>query len=165
MNTVDAAYKVLQEAGKPLHPAEIARRMVQSQLWVTSDKTAENTVSRDINQEIMHRGKRARFVRLGDGMYGAIPESALKDPKMTPTDLAFISDAWSHLPIVAKQEVLRVVRAALTGQTGEVDDPVIASVSPSGPKAFPKDFLDGDIGLTLMIELPVEQLTFRQSRR
>jgi hypothetical protein len=162
MNTVDAAYKVLQEAGKPLHYAEIARRMVQSKLWVTSGKTPENTVNRDINQEIMHRAHRARFVRLGDGMYGAIPESALKGPKTTPPDLAFVSDAWSHLPIVAKQEVLRVVRASLTGQTGEVDDPVIASVLPGGPKAFPKDFLDGEIGLTQVIELPEEQLTFRQ---
>jgi hypothetical protein len=162
MSTVDAAYKVLQEAGKALHYAEIARRIVQSKLWVTSGKTPKNTVKRDINQEIVHRGKRARFVRLGDGMYGAIPESTLKDSKTTVPDLAFVSDAWSHLPIVAKQEVLRVVRAALTGQTGEVDDPVISSVLPSGPKAFPRDFLDGDIGSTQVIKLPEEQLTFRQ---
>ena len=61
MNTVDAAYKVLQEAGKPLHYAEIARRIVQSKLWVTGDRAPENKVNRDINQEIMHRGKLARF--------------------------------------------------------------------------------------------------------
>ena len=162
MNAVDAAYKVLQEAGKPLHYAEVARRIVQSKLWLTSGRTPEGTVNRDINQEIMHRGKLARFVRLGDGMYAAVPESALKDPKTMPPDLAFVSDAWGHLPIVAKQEVLRTVREALTGQTGEVDDPVIASVLPNGPKAFPKDFLDGDIGFTQTIELPEEQLTFRQ---
>ena len=34
MNAVDAAYKVLQEAGKPLHYAEIARRIVHSKLWL-----------------------------------------------------------------------------------------------------------------------------------
>jgi len=96
-------------------------------------------------------------------MYAAVPESALKDSKTLPPDLAFVSDEWSHLPIVAKQEVLRIVREALTGQTGEVDDPVIASVLPNGPKAFPKDFLDGDIALTQAIELPEEQLTFRQA--
>jgi hypothetical protein len=162
MNTVDAAYKVLREAGKPLHYAEIARRIVQSKLWLTSGRTPENTVNRDINQEIMHRDKSARFVRLGDGMYAAVPESTLKDPKTMPPDLAFVSDAWSHLPIVAKQEVLRIVRGALTGQTGEVDDPVIASVLPNGPRAFPKDFLDRDIGSAHAIELPEEQLTFRQ---
>ena len=162
MNSVDAAYKVLQEAGKPLHYAEVARRIVQSKLWLTSGRTPEGTVNRDINQEIMHRGKLARFVRLGDGMYAAVPESALKDPKTMPPDLAFVSDAWGHLPIVAKQEVLRTVREALTGQTGEVDDPVIASVLPNGPKAFPRDFLDGNIGSAHAIELPEEQLTFRQ---
>jgi hypothetical protein len=162
MNTVDAAYKVLQEAGKPLHYAEIARRAVESKLWLTSGKTPENAINRDINQEIMHRGKLARFVRLGDGMYAAVPGSAQNDPKTLPPDLAFLSEAWSHLPIVAKQEVLRTVRGALTGQTGEVDDPVIASVLPNGPKSFPQHFLDSDIGSTHTIELPEEQLTFRQ---
>jgi len=161
MNSVDAAYRVLQEAGKPLHYAEIARRIVQSKLWLTSGRTPENTVNRDINQEIRRRGNLARFLRLGDGMYAAAPESP-KTSKTMPPDLAFVSDAWGHLPIVAKQEVLRTVREALTGQTGEVDDPVIASVLPNGPTAFPRDFLDGNIGLTQAIELPEEQLTFRQ---
>jgi hypothetical protein len=114
MNTVDAAHKVLQEAGKPLHYAEIARRIVQSNLWRTSGKTPGNTVNRDINQEIVHRGKLARFVRLGDGMYAAVPESVLKDSKTMPPDQAFVFDAWSHLPIVAKHEILRIVRGALT---------------------------------------------------
>jgi hypothetical protein len=162
MNAVDAAYKVLQEAGKPLHYVEIARRIVQSKLWLTSGRTPENTVNRDINQEIMHRGKRARFVRLGDGVYAAVPGSVVKDAKIMPPELAFLSDAWSHLPIVAKQEVFRIVRGALTGQTGEVDDPVIASVLPDGPKSFPRDFLDSDTGPAHAIELPEEQLTFRQ---
>lgn len=162
MNAVDAAYKVLREAGKPLHYAEIARRVLQSKLWLTSGRTPENTVNRDINQEIMRRGKLARFVRLGDGMYAAVPESALEDPRTMPPDLAFVSGAWGHLPIVAKQEILRIVRGALTGQTGEVDDPVIATVLPNGPKAFPKDFLDCDVGEVHAIELPEEQLTFRQ---
>jgi len=101
-------------------------------------------------------------VRLGDGMHAAVPESALEDLNTVPPDLAFVSDAWSHLPVVAKQEVLRIVRGALTGQTGEVDDPVVASVLPNGPRTFPKDFLDGDIGSARAIELPEEQLTFRQ---
>ncbi len=162
MNAVDAAYKVLVEAGKPLHYAEIARRIIQSKLGLTSNKTPENTINRDINQEITHRGKLARFVRLGDGMYAAVPESALKGQKTMPPDLTFVSEAWSHLPVVAKQEVLRIVRGALTGQTGEVDDPVIASVLPNGPRAFPKDFLTGDIGSAHAIELPEEQITFRQ---
>ena len=59
MNSIDAAYKVLREAGKPLHYAEITRRVVQSKLWLTSGRTPENTVNRDINQEILHRGKLA----------------------------------------------------------------------------------------------------------
>jgi hypothetical protein len=61
------------------------------------------------------------------------------------TGIAFIFDRIPH-----------------TGQTGEVDDPVIASVLPNGPKAFPRDFLDGGIDSTHAIELPEEQLTFRK---
>ena len=40
MNSVDAAYKVLQEAGKPLHYTEIARRILKRKLWQTSGKNA-----------------------------------------------------------------------------------------------------------------------------
>ncbi len=162
MNTVDAAYRVLQEAATPLHYAEIARRIVQSKLSPITGATPANTVNRDINQEITRRGKLARFVRLGEGMYAAVPEPALKDQSTVPADLAFVSGAWSQLPVAAKQEVLRIVRGALTGQTGEVDDPVIASALPQGPKTFPSDFLDGDISSGQTIDLPEEPLTFRQ---
>src|SRR5687768_17129212 len=103
MNSVDAAYKVLLDAGKSLHYTEIARRMVQSKLWETKGKTPEQTVNRDINQEIMHGGKSARFVRLGDGLYGAVPQDQLNDPKPMPSDFVFVSNAWGHLPIGAKQ--------------------------------------------------------------
>src|SRR5690242_20386172 len=153
MSSVDAAYKVLQEAGKPLHYAEIARRIVQSKLWLTSGKTPENTINRDINQEIMHRGKLARFVKLGDGMYAAVPEPSASDTKTMPPDIAFVAEAWGHLPIPAKQKVLQIVRAALTGQTDEVDDPVIASVLPDGAKSFPADFMSGNIEPLNNVEL------------
>jgi len=163
MNTVDAAYKVLQEAGRPLHYKEIARRVIQSKLWQTSGKTPEITINRDINQEIMHRGKLARFVRLGEGVYAAVPQATLRTPKTMPPELAFVSEAWGHLPTAAKQRVLQTVRAALTGQTNEVDDPVIASILPDGPKAFPEDFLNDDIGPVRTVELPEEELAVRQS--
>jgi hypothetical protein len=162
MNTADAAYKVLQEAGKPLHYAEIARRMLQSKLWIPSGGSPGNIVKLEINQEIAHGGNFARFANLGSGIYAAVPKSAQKDPRTMLSDLAFVSEAWGYLPTVAKQEILRTVRAALTGQTGEVDDPVIASVLPAGPKAFPRDFLDGGICSARAIELPEERLTFRQ---
>jgi len=72
MNSINAAYKVLQEAGKPLHYAEIARRIVQSKLWLTSGRTPENTVNRDINQEILHCGKLARFVNASSAIQDAL---------------------------------------------------------------------------------------------
>ncbi len=162
VNSVDAAYQVLQEAGKPLHYTEITRRVVQSKLWATSGKTPEQTVNSDINQEIRHRGKLARFVRLGDGMYAAVTQATVMAPRTTPPDIAFVEGAWGRLPIAAKQKVLQIVRAALTGQTDEVDDPVIALVLPDGPKAFPKDFRNRDIGLVRTVELPAEELAVRQ---
>jgi len=162
MNSIDAAYKVLLEAGKPLHYAEIARRVVAGKLWLTSGKTPENTINRDINQEIMHRGKLARFVRLGDGMYAAVPQASTQETKALAPDISFVVEAWGHLPVATKQKVLQAIRAALTGQTEEVDDPVIASVLPDGLKSFPTDFLIGEIGPVRSVDLPEEELVVRR---
>jgi hypothetical protein len=162
MNSIDAAYKVLQEAGRPLHYTEIARQVVANKLWLTSGKTPENTINRDINQEILHRGKLSRFVRLGDGMYAAVPQACPAESKILAPDIAFVVEAWGHLPVAAKQKILHAIRAALTGQTDEVDDPVISALLPDGAKSFPTDFLNGQVEPTHSVELPEEQIAVRQ---
>lgn len=162
MNVVDAAYKILQEAGKPLHYTEITRRTVQAKLWLPGGKAPEQTVNGLISQEITHHGKLARFVRLGGGMYAAVAQAASRDPTALSPDLAFVSEAWRHLPIAARQRILQIVRETVTGHTDEVDDPVIAAVLPDGPKRFPADFLNGEVGSIQTVDLPEEELGVRQ---
>lgn len=159
MNAVDAAYRVLLEAGKPLHYTEITRQVIQSKLWLTSGKTPERTVNRQINQEIIQQGKLARFVHLAAGMFATVSQPATTDEgvKTLPPEVAFIADAWAHLTPAARQQVLHSIRSAITGQPHELDDPVIALALPNGPRAFPRDFVDGDIG-PVRINLHVSSL-------
>ena len=165
MTSVDAAYQVLREAGEPLHYKEIARRILASRLWTTTGKTPQNTINRDINQEIAHRGRKARFVRLGDGMYAAAPDhtAAPNESGMSlPSDVAYVADAWSRLPVEARQRVLLIVRAALSGKADELDDPVITVALPQGPKIFPRDFLSDEVGVVRHIKLPEEEIEVRR---
>ena len=105
MDGVDAAFQVLRESGKPLHYRDIAIRALHRKLWSTSGKTPEQTINSYINKEIIHRGPHARFIRLGDGIYAAVSDSAA-DAKAIPPDLAFVSDAWGHMPIADKYPTL-----------------------------------------------------------
>ena len=107
------------EAGKPLHYTEIARRVVQSKLWMTTGKTPENAINHDINQEIMHRGKLARFVRLREGCIRPSPSSAerLQDhaangrrEKQDPTAVAPGRRPAPVRPALVQEDVLRQSR-------------------------------------------------------
>jgi hypothetical protein len=162
MNSVDAAYKVLQEAGKPLHYVEIARRVIESKLWAAGSEAPSQTIKRDMDQEIRQLGNRARFTQIGSGWYATAPSNRREMTKRMPPELTFVAEAWGHLPVSARREVLRIVRAALTDQTGEIDDPVVASTLPHGPKTFPRDFLNPGIPAVRRVELPEEELAVRQ---
>ena len=77
MTGVDAAYKVLSDADEPLHYREITKRMIQRRLWRTSGRTPEQTINRDISEEINNRGENSRFSRVGRGMYAAASPAVL----------------------------------------------------------------------------------------
>ena len=61
VTAADAAYQVLKEAGKPLHPKEIARRILAAGLWTTTGKTPGRTISACIHNDIKHNGPHSRF--------------------------------------------------------------------------------------------------------
>lgn len=183
MNSVDAAYKVLQQAGKPLHYAEIARRVVELSLWKAKGHEPSETMHRDIEREISNLGKRAKVRSIGNGWYvashshggvverdrsevdstcGELPAKHGEIEKGITPELNLITEAWDHLPLTARRNVLQIVRAALAGQTGEIDDPVIASTLPQGPKVFPRDFLNPSVNTVHGIGLPEEEIAVRQ---
>ena len=61
VTAADAAYQVLKEAGKPLHPREITRRVLAAGLWTTTGKTPWDTVWNSIREDIKHNGADSRF--------------------------------------------------------------------------------------------------------
>ena len=44
MSAREAAIQVLSDAGEPLHAEEIAKRILENRLWVTSGKTPSATI-------------------------------------------------------------------------------------------------------------------------
>lgn len=166
MRSVDAACVVLREAGKPLHYTDVARLVIERGLGATSGKTVERTINHDMNQEILQRGSEARFVRFGQGMFAAAPapDSISREAKaISPTDLAYVVDAWGHMPPDAKEKVLQVVSDSLAKNPQVVDDPIFTSLLPQGPKCFPCDFLNGKLADKRTISLPNEDIEIQSS--
>ena len=52
MNAIDAAAKVLAEAGKPLSYREITRAVLEAGLWQTQGKTPEATIHAQLAVDI-----------------------------------------------------------------------------------------------------------------
>lgn len=69
MNVRDAAIKVLQEAGEPLHAKESTARILARKLWKSGGKTPHATVSAHIYADIKKNGQKSPFVRTYPGTF------------------------------------------------------------------------------------------------
>ncbi len=65
----DAAYRVLKEAGEPLHYREITRRALDGAYLITNSKTPEATVNAQLAVDIKRHGEKSRFRRVGAGRF------------------------------------------------------------------------------------------------
>lgn len=86
MNALEAAHRVLSEAGRPLHFREITQRVLAAGYWKTAGKTPWATLNARISVDI--QGGRSAFVRVSPGVYalqewGLAPatRAAAKPPK------------------------------------------------------------------------------------
>ncbi|MDF7801289.1 HTH domain-containing protein [Pontiellaceae bacterium B1224] len=70
MSALDAAVRVLEQAGRPLHYREITKQALKSGLWSTAGKTPEATVNARLAVDIKRNGKASRFARYGRGVFG-----------------------------------------------------------------------------------------------
>lgn len=103
MNALEAAHKVLSEAGEPLHFREITQRVLAAGYWQTTGKTPWATLNAQISVDI--QGGHSTFVRVAPAIYAlqewglapAIPKAAKHSkkkvapkgtPKMTFTQAA-----------------------------------------------------------------------------
>ena len=62
MNVRDAAILVLKESGNPLHASEITKRILSRELWETSGKTPEATVSARLYSDMKKNGDNSPFI-------------------------------------------------------------------------------------------------------
>lgn len=83
MNTLEAAYEVLKEAGEPLDYKELTNRMIEQGLWHTRGRTPSATVSSQLAVDIKKQGSTSRFRRVASGIY-ALAESSATSPVSPP---------------------------------------------------------------------------------
>jgi hypothetical protein len=69
MGGLDAAAKVLAEAGEPLGCKTIVERAIEKGYWKTGGKTPAATVYAAIIREIARKGNAARFAKTDKGMF------------------------------------------------------------------------------------------------
>jgi len=73
MSGLDAAAKVLAEAGKPMNCKEMVETMLTKGLWKTGGKTPAATIYSSIIREIAVKGKDARFRKTDRGLFELVP--------------------------------------------------------------------------------------------
>ena len=66
---LDAAAKVLAEAGEPLRSKQIVETMLAKGYWTTNGKTPAATIYAAILREIQTKGKEARFKKTDRGLF------------------------------------------------------------------------------------------------
>lgn len=69
----EATYKILKEAKKPLHVAEIIKIALAKRMIKTKGKTPESTLAVDLlleNRRRTQQGIKLRFVKVGSGTWG-----------------------------------------------------------------------------------------------
>jgi len=69
MSGLDAAAKVLAEAGEPLGCKTIVERAIEKGYWKTGGKTPAATVYAAILREIQKKGDASRFAKADRGMF------------------------------------------------------------------------------------------------
>lgn len=70
MTICEAAIRVLEEVGMPLHVKEITENIVSKKLWKPSGKTPVDSVSSTINDDIKKKGRNSLFVRDAPATFG-----------------------------------------------------------------------------------------------
>lgn len=78
MNSLDAAERVLAEAGEPLHYQKITNLILEKDLWQTEGKTPDATINARLAVDIKKNGKLSRFMRTEPGMF-ALREWGLEE--------------------------------------------------------------------------------------
>ncbi len=69
LSALDAALKVLQAEGKPLHYRDITRRVLAQGLWKSEGKTPAATINARLAVDVKKKGPASAFRRAGRGIF------------------------------------------------------------------------------------------------
>ena len=69
MSSLEAAYKILSESGKPMNARQICEMAIDSGYWEPQGTTPEATLSSAIITEMRKKGAASRFERVGRGLF------------------------------------------------------------------------------------------------
>jgi hypothetical protein len=72
MSGLDAAYKVLQEEGRPMHAKEITRLAQERGYCELRGRTPDATISAAMDTEMKRKGNESRFTKVGKGLYAVV---------------------------------------------------------------------------------------------
>lgn len=84
MTALDAAYRILQATGKPMHYQKITEQVLAEKLWTTKGKTPWETINARISSDIKVYGVASRFVRVSPGRYALNPTAVTMPSQVVP---------------------------------------------------------------------------------
>jgi len=119
---LDAAYRILKEAGHPMHGREIVQACLERGLWATDALDPNIAGTTTLYSEIRRHPNRREFTMLGKGQFGlkewedagANPASVVESPTVNPAHeqpVAFSAAGRSFT--LTGQQVLDTARRAL----------------------------------------------------
>jgi len=83
MTALEAALKVLQDAGTPLHYRDITKRILSAGLWSTDGKTPEATINAQLSVAVKKKGTASVFRRAGHGVFAVNTERTDPTPRVS----------------------------------------------------------------------------------
>lgn len=115
MTLLKAIEEVLNTVRKPLHVSEIYTEIVNRDLWSTSGKTPEATISAQLSSDLKKHGDASRFVRVSPQTF-AMHDCTWNDDEKTKTN-------------ALQRHYIKSTRKRLAGYQGE--DPRVNHERPS----------------------------------
>ena len=103
MTVLDVTYTVLEDAKEPLHYIEIAKRILERNLWTPHGKTPEHTVNAQLVVDINKKGTQSKFRRYGPGIYG-LAQTGKTLPATTERETLSFTDAAEQVLLEYSQQ-------------------------------------------------------------
>lgn len=130
MKSLDAAFEVLRDAGKPLDKHQIVRRVLAHGLWTTGGKTPEETIRKNIQVDIRNHGEGSRFRQVAPSVF-EVNRAAHEAPLPTP-------GYTSAQTVVTAGHTAAATRAAGSMSFAEAAEQVLSEAGSREPMHYEK---------------------------